>query len=73
MASAQNQQLSPTVTIYIAMTLFMLGVTLAALAFKPRQAAVSWADWPVAALMAASTVLLTCPLPAGWPVERSYP
>lgn len=73
MASAQNPQLSPTVTIYIAMTLFMLGVTLAALAFKPRQAAVSWADWPVAALMAASTVLLTCPLPAGWTVEKIVP
>ena len=58
MASAQNPQLSPTVTIYIAMTLFMLGVTLAALAFKPRQSAVAWADWPIAALMAASTVLL---------------
>lgn len=73
MAGAQNPDLSPTVTIYVAMTLFLLGVTLAALAIKPRQAAVSWADWPIAALMAASTVLLTCPLPPAWPRELIVP
>lgn len=67
MASAQNPDLASTVTVYVTMTLFLLGVTLAALAFKPRRSSVAWADWPVAALMALSTLLLACPLPDAWP------
>ena len=67
MASAANPDLAPTATIYLAQTIFLLGVTLAALAFKPRQKSVAWADWALAALMALATLALTLPLPDGWP------
>ncbi len=73
MASAQNPQLSPTIVIYIAMTSFLLAMTLGGIAFKPRQSVVSRIDWPIAVLMAASTILLACPLPSGWPVEAIVP
>ncbi len=73
MAGAQNPQLSPTVVIYIAMTSFLLVMTVGSVAFKPAQSTVSRIDWPVAALMAASTVPLACPLPSGWPVDAIVP
>ena len=69
MAGAANPDLSPTTTIYMAMTIFLLAVTVAALLFKTTQRMVARADWPIAALMAVATLTLTLPLPQGLPRE----
>lgn len=67
MAGAANPDLAPTTTIYLAMTIFLLALTVASLLVKTSQKAIARADWPIAALMALGTLALTLPLPAGWP------
>lgn len=67
MAGAANPDLAPTTTIYLAMTIFLLALTVAALLVKASQRTISRADWPIAAAMALATLALTLPLPAAWP------
>ena len=70
LASAAHPQMTLTVTIYISLTLFTLGLTIGALLAKPTSKTLSWINWPLATLMALGTLALVLPLPQGLPVEQ---
>ena len=67
LASAAHPQMTLTVTIYISLTLFTLGLTIGALLAKPTSNTLSWINWPLATLMALGTLSLVLPLPQGLP------
>lgn len=70
LASAAHPQMTLTVTIYISLTLFTLGLTIGALLAKPTSKTLSWINWPLATLMALGTLALVLPLPQGLPAEQ---
>lgn len=67
--SAAHPAASLTVTVYTALTLFMLGMAVGAFLTKPARKTLERVDWPLAALMSASTLALVPPLPQGAPAE----
>ena len=70
LASAAHPQMTLTVTIYISLTLFTLGLTIGALLARPTSKTLSWINWPLATLMALGTLALVLPLPQGLPAEQ---
>ena len=70
LANAAHPTMSLTVTIYISLTLFTLGLTVGALLANPTRKSLAWIDLPLASLMALGTLAIVLPLPQGWPAEQ---